>query len=809
MAIRGRPNGQGIRSTRKRHKPSGRGWKWLLLFTGMGIIAALSGVIVTIFGAISAAAAGYATLNQDLPALSEIDNHQTFKTAQIYDRKGKLLWEFYDSEGGRRTVVPLSEISQWLIDASLAAEDANFYTNPGIDPRGIARAMWQNFSEQELVSGASTITQQLVRHVYMTTEERFDRSMSRKIKEALLAYQLTQKMTKSQILQMYLNEIYYGNMAYGVQAAAETYFAKSARDLTLAESALIAGLAQAPVGYDPYRNPASAKERQIYVLDQMERHGFITEAEAEQAKNERLAYKQIKRDFLAPHWVMYIRDQIEQKYGPKFLSYGGLKIITTLDLDLQNQLQEVAQANAPTLAQRDANNTAILATNPKTGEILAMVGSMDYFNSDIDGQVNVTVSQRQPGSSIKPLVYLSSFARDYLPSTQVKDEPISLVDDLGRAWKPLNFDKRFYGTVTLRSALGNSLNIPAVKVLEHVGIDGVLDLAKKLGINTWNDRNRLGMSLTLGGAEVRPLQLAGVYATLANNGRYIPLVGISKLIDADGNVIEDYRVPQGDQVVDPRAAYMVTDVLRDNNARLITYGPNSLLKTTRPAAVKTGTTDNFRDTWTAGYTPNLVVVAWVGNSDGHPMKEVLSSMSAGKIWREALDASADLLQLPPEDFPRPDGLINTEVCGDGQMRPGVGQCYQEIFPYERAPKQNRVYLPGAAPPPQTNVQPQATAAPTAEGGQPQRGGTSTTGQTVPRADATNQTPANQVQANPTSSTRPGSQPTPRATAAPAQPTASRSNNTPQPRAQPTAASKPAAQPTSQRNGNNGNGNGNR
>jgi 1A family penicillin-binding protein len=803
MATRGRPNGHGIRSTRKRRKPANRGWKWLLLFTGLGVIVALSGVIFSIFGAITAAAAGYATLNQDLPALSEIDNRQTFKTAQIYDRKGTLLWEFYDSEGGRRTVVPLSEISQWLIDASLAAEDANFYTNPGIDPRGIARAMWQNFSEQELVSGASTITQQLVRHVYMTTEERFDRSMSRKIKEALLAYQLTQKMTKSQILQMYLNEIYYGNMAYGVQAAAETYFAKSARELTLAESALIAGLAQSPVGYDPYRNPVSAKERQIYVLDQMERHGFITEAESEQARNERLVYKQVKRDFLAPHWVMYIRDQIEQKYGPKFLSYGGLKIMTTLDLDLQNRLQEVAQANAPTLAQRDANNTAVIATNPKTGEILAMVGSMDYFDADIDGQVNVTVSQRQPGSSIKPLVYLASFARDYLPSTQVKDEPINLVDDLGRSWKPMNFDKRFYGNVTLRSALGNSLNIPAVKVLEHVGIDGVLDLAKKVGINTWNDRSRLGLSLTLGGAEVRPIQLAGVYATLANNGRYIPLVGISKLIDADGNVIEDYRVPQGDQVVDPRAAYMVTDILRDNNARLVTYGPNSLLKTPRPSAVKTGTTDNFRDTWTAGYTPNLVVVAWVGNSDGHPMKEVLSSMSAGKIWREALDASAELLQLPPEDFARPDGLITTEVCGDGQMRPGVGQCYQDIFPYERAPKQNRVYLPGAAPPPQTNVQPRATVAPSPESEQPQRGATPNNN----NANAENRAPErtaqpqqNQPQAKPTTSTRQNNAPTPRPTVQ-AQPTSARTA-TQAPRAQPTAQSKPAAKPTAQRtNGN--------
>jgi membrane peptidoglycan carboxypeptidase len=470
----------------------------------------------------------------------------------------------------------------------------------------------------------------------------------------------------------------------------------------------------------------------------------------------------------------------------------------------------VAHANSPTLAQRDANNTAIIATNPKTGEMLAMVGSMDYFNSDIDGQVNVTVAQRQPGSSIKPLVYLASFARDYLPSTQVKDEPINLVDDLGRSWKPMNFDKRFYGNVTLRSALGNSLNIPAVKVLEHVGIDGVLDLARKVGINTWNDRSRLGLSLTLGGAEVRPIQLAGVYATLANNGRHIPLVGISKLIDADGNVIEDYRVPQGDQVVDPRAAFMVTDVLRDNNARLVTYGPNSLLKTPRPAAAKTGTTDNFRDTWTAGYTPNLVVVAWVGNSDGHPMKEVLSSMSAGKIWREALDASAELLELPPEDFPRPDGLITTEVCGDGHMRPGAGQCYQEIFPYERAPKQNRVYLPGAAPPPQTNVKPQATAAATPDGQPDQPRATpasngNSTPPVEPRSNQPQQKPEqNQPQAKPTTNTRQNTAPTPRPTVQ-AQPTAVRAP-TQAPRAQPTAQSKPAAQPTAQRSNNNGNNN---
>jgi membrane peptidoglycan carboxypeptidase len=354
---------------------------------------------------------------------------------------------------------------------------------------------------------------------------------------------------------------------------------------------------------------------------------------------------------------------------------------------------------------------------------------MDYYNKDIEGQVNVNVAQpgRQPGSSIKPLIYMTAFSRDYTPATVVPDQPISIRDDLGRIWSPQNFDKRFRGNVTLRSALGNSLNIPAVKVLEHIGIDAAWDTAKKLGITTWTDRSRLGLSLTLGGAEVMPLELAGGFTTLANNGRRIPLVAITKLVDAEGNVLEDYKVPQGEQVFDPRAAYMVTNILSDNNARLVTFGPNSMIKMDRPAAVKTGTTDNYRDTWTMGYTPNLVLGVWVGNTDGHPMKEVLSSMSAGKIWRESMDAALGYLNLPPEEFPRPAGLTEAEVCGDAHMRPGQPLCYKEIFKVEQAPAQARTYLAGTAPPtppparpapppqpPATEQPPSATPVPEAE-----------------------------------------------------------------------------------------------
>jgi 1A family penicillin-binding protein len=764
-------NGNGWSAARRRRRARlrKRGAQGALIVGGLAGIGILSIVIFTILAAIQAGTSAYASVSRDLPSVNQISSRDTFKTAQIYDRKGTLLWEFYDAEGGRRTVVQLSDITQNLIDATLAAEDPTFYDNPGFDLKSIVRAMVQNYRADETVSGASTITQQLVRTIMLNPEERSQRTIARKLREALLAYQITQKYSKSQILQMYLNEIYYGNMAYGVEAAAQTYFSKHARDLTLPEAALIAGLPQAPSAYDPFKNPAAAKERQVYVLDQMERREFITPEQAAQAKQAKLDYTPLKRDLLAPHWVMYIRDLVEQKYGPHLLYQGGLKIFTTLDLDLDRKLEEVAHNNTDNLASRDANNTAITAINAKTGEILAMVGSMDYYNKDIDGQVDVLVADpgRQPGSSIKPIVYTTAFSMDYTPSTVVPDQPISFKDDLGRDWSPQNFDRRFHGNVTLRSALGNSLNIPAVEVLQHVGIDAAWDMAKKFGITTWTDRNRLGLSLTLGGAEVKPLELAGAYATLANNGRRIPLVAITKMVDADGNVLEDYKVPQGEQIVDPRAAYMVTSILSDNNARLITYGPNSMLKMDRPAAVKTGTTDNYRDTWTMGYTPSLAVGVWVGNSDGHPMKEVLSSMSAGKIWRESMDTAIGYLNLPAEDFPRPAGLTEAEVCGDSGMRPGQPGCYKEIFKVEQAPSQGRSYVGGSAPAP---TAPAPRVAPTAPRVAPTEA-PEPTSPAPPGPAATAAPPAQPAQpgrpGQPGPQTAPTPAPQPRATAAPA------------------------------------------
>jgi len=577
----------------------------------------------------------------------------------------------YDQQGGRRTLVTLREISPWMIDATLAAEDANFYENPGVEARGIARAIWQNAQKQGVVSGASTITQQLVRNVLLPPEERERQTLVRKIKEAVLAYRVNELYSKDDILQMYLNEVYYGNLSYGVSAAAEAYFGKTPRELTLAEASLLAGLPQSPSDYNPRLSPDLARQRQRYVLDQMVRHEFATEAEAQAAWDEGVNLVEPKvEEIKAPHWVFYVRDLIKQKYGPRLLYQGGLQVYTTLDLRLQDKLQEVARNNEANLKVRDGSNTGIVAIDPKTGQILAMVGSMDFDNPAIDGQVNVTTSERQPGSSIKPVVYLTALEKaGFTSATMLQDVRKCFPAGQGQPpYCPVNYDNQFRGPVSVRSALGNSLNIPAVETLERVGVPAAVEMANRLGITSLTDPNRYGLAFTLGGAEVKPLELTYAYSTFANGGRRMPLTAITKMVDSHDRVIEEARPLPGEQVVDPRLVYMLIDIMTDNNARLITYGPNSMLKLSRPAGVKTGTTDNHRDTWTVGYTPNLAIGVWVGNTNGKPMREVLSSMSAGKIWHEAMEEAFKVLALPVEDFQRPDGLADVPCSGNGCAR---------------------------------------------------------------------------------------------------------------------------------------------
>ncbi len=718
---------QVARDFRSRNESDNRFSKPLIVGSGL-IVAFVGSGLIGIFMLLQGAATGYAMLTKDLPSLSEISNHASFKTAQIFDRNGTLLWEFYDPGGGKRTVVPLNEISQNLIDATLAAEDAFFYQHRGVDLRATIRSAFLTGSGTS-TTGASTITQQLVRNVILSPEERKQVTITRKLREIILAYQLDEKLSKDQILEMYLNEVYYGNQSYGVEAASQSYFDKHARDLDIAEAALIAGLVQSPSEYDPTRTdvprtadgiPIATKERQAYVLEQMTRHGFITEQQARDAYSEPLQIKSHEVELKAPHWVMYIRDLVEQKYGAKTLYQGGLKIYTTLDNDYNDKMQQVLQDSQPTIATQGATNAAQIAVNPKTGEILAFNGSLDYNDESIDGQVDLLTSERQPGSSIKPMVYSQAFLKGWAPATIVDDAPTCWQDTPTHKWCPVNFDNIFHGQTTVRSALGNSLDIPAVKALDFVGVDTAVEAGKSMGITTWgpDSGKTFGLSMSLGGAEIRPIDMAQLYATFANNGLKIPLVAITRIVDADGNVLEDYKVPQGEQVLDPRAAYMISNILSDPNAKLFTYGPNTPLMLHQnddpkaplwPAASKTGTTDNYRDTWTDGYTPDIAIVVWVGNADGHPMHQTLSTLTAAKIWPASMKLSFDFWHLQPTDFPRPDGLVDRQVCGDTRMRPGAPLCWNDIFFAESAPK-NTVY---AGPRPATPA-PQPTAPPAAQ-----------------------------------------------------------------------------------------------
>ncbi|MDQ6673634.1 MAG: transglycosylase domain-containing protein, partial [Chloroflexota bacterium] len=676
------------------------------LMIGSSLLVGMIGIgLVGIFVLLQAAATGYAMLTRDLPSLGEISNHASFKTAQIFDRKGQLLWEFYDPDGGKRTVIPLSEISQNLIDASLAAEDAFFYQHRGVDLRATLRSALLTSSGNSQ-SGASTITQQLVRNVILSPEERKQVTLNRKAREIILAYQLDEKLSKDEILEIYLNEVFYGNQSYGVEAASQNYFDKHARDLDIAEAALVAGLVQSPSEYDPTRRdvprtadgiPTVTKERQAYVLEQMTRHGFITEQQARDAYAEQLQLKTRQIELKAPHWVMYIRDLVEQKYGARMLYQGGLKIYTTLDLEYNDKMQQVLQDSKATIATQGATNAAQIAVNPKTGEILAFNGSLDYNDESIDGQVNLLTSDRQPGSSIKPVIYATSFLKGNAPATTIDDQPTCWNDTPTHKWCPGNFDNIFHGQTTIRSALGNSLNIPAVKTLDFVGVGTAVDMGAKLGITTWGagaDKT-FGLSVTLGGAETKPIDMAQVYATFANNGLKIPLVAVTRIVDAEGNVVEDYKVPQGEQVIDARAAYMINNILSDPAAKLFTYGPNTPLMLHQrddpkaplwPSASKTGTTDNYRDTWTDGYTPGLAIVVWVGNADGRPMHQTLSTLTAAKVWPASMKLSFDYFGMQPEEFPRPEGLVERQVCGDTRMRPGAPLCWNDLFFAESAPK---------------------------------------------------------------------------------------------------------------------------
>ena len=626
-----------------------------------------------------AAVAGvYAYYARELPDYSQIERRRVFQTARILDRNGELLGEFTDPQGGNRTVIPLEQVPTTLRDATIAAEDAAFYRHPGFDALAIVRAFWQNFRGGEVVSGASTITQQLVKNTLLSSEMTADR----KIKEALLAVELTRRYPKERILELYLNEVYYGNLAYGVEAAAQTYFGRPVRELDLAEVTFIAGLPQAPATYDPYTKPGAARTRQAYVLDQMERHGMIDRAQADAARAEPITLRPLERRGAveARHFEVFIRELLERSYSSDTLYREGLQIRTTLDLHLQRAAERAVREHIAEIKARDANNAALVTIQPSTGEVLAMVGSADFDDEEIDGQVNVALRPRQPGSTLKPFTYLTAFQqKGWAPATLIMDVPTTF----GGTYTPLNYDAKFRGPVSVRRALAASLNVPAVRALEIVGVDQMLQTAHRMGISGLRDSNSYGLSVTLGGGEVTLLDLTYAYAPFANDGLQVgvPLeqpnpgpdsrpfdpVAILEIRNGGGQVLYRHPRPPGREVANPGLAYLITHILSDDEARAETFGRDSALRLSRPAAAKTGTTDEYRDSWVVGYTPHLVTGVWVGNTDNRSMRDVGGVTGAGKIWHAFMEEA--LTGTPPEPFRRPADVTEIEVCALSGLLP--------------------------------------------------------------------------------------------------------------------------------------------
>jgi 1A family penicillin-binding protein len=607
--------------------------------------------------------AAYAYYARDLPDPRNLASRLQFHSTKIYDRNGVLLYEVFDPNRGRRTEVTLAEIADPMKQAILAAEDARFYQNPGIDPQGIIRAFFENLtSGGTRLSGGSTITQQLVKNTLLSSE----RTLSRKIKEAILAISISHRYSKDQILEMYLNTVYFGNQAYGVEAAAQTYFGKPASELTLPEAALLAGLVRAPSTTNPFADQQAAKAAQQRVLDLMVRHGFISEAEARAAAEQPLNYhtRQLG-EIKAPHFVLWVREQLEAnpRYGQKGLYQQGLEVTTTLDIRLQEMAELIVRDHVARLGRFNVRDGALVAINPATGEILAMVGSADYHNKAIQGEVNVALALRQPGSSIKPITYLAAFLKGWTPATIIEDAPTEFPGGTGQPpYRPKNYDGQFHGKVTARTALANSYNIPAVKTLQFVGLPAMIDLARRMGITTFQDPSRYGLSLTLGGGEVRLLELTSAYGVFATGGKRLSPVSILKVTDAKGNVLDHWPGPRPQPVVDAQYAYLITSILSDNEARTPAFGPNSPLRLSRAAAVKTGTTDDFKDNWTIGYTSQLVTGVWVGNADNQPMRGTTGLTGAAPIWHDFMEFA--LKPLPVDPLAPPPGLARVPIARD-------------------------------------------------------------------------------------------------------------------------------------------------
>jgi len=610
--------------------------------------------------------AGFLWLTHDLPDPNRLIERQVPESTKIYDRSGQaILYEIHGAE--KRTMISLRDVPDNLKNATISIEDKDFYKHGGFSLWAIFRTLVTDVLFGK-TAGGSTLTQQFIKNSVLTNEK----TITRKIKEIILAYRLEKKFSKDEILQMYFNEIPYGSTAYGVEAASQKYFGKSARDLNLAEAAILAAIPQAPSRYSPYGpNKDLLLARQKYILDLMVKYGYISKDQAEEAKNFKLVFKPQTDNITAPHFVMYVKEILADKYGEKTIEQGGLKIYTTLDLYKQKIAEEIINEKAASNEkQYQATNAALISIDPKNGQVLAMVGSRDYFNDDIDGQVNVTLQPRQPGSSFKPIVYTASFIKGYTPETVLYDVVTNFSTDPAKPYEPHNYDSKEHGPVTIRQALAGSLNIPAVKAIYLTGIDNVISLAQNFGYTTLDDKNRFGLSLVLGGGEVKLLEHTNAFGVFAREGVRHPVAVILKVEDKDGKILEEFK-NQDEKVLDSAVARLTNSILSDNSARAYVFGENNLLTLgSRPVAAKTGTTNDYRDAWTIGYTPSIVTGVWVGNNDNKEMKRGADgSVVAAPIWHDYMNKI--LGNTPIEYFNPPDNKPTGKPVLDGVIDPDV------------------------------------------------------------------------------------------------------------------------------------------
>lgn len=566
------------------------------------------------------------------------------QSTKIYDRTGKIV--LYDVHSNvKRTVIPFDQISPFIKEAAVAIEDSDFYNHSGFKPSSILRAFLVNVSTGEVRQGGSTITQQVIKMTILNK----DKKLSRKIKELILALKLEREMTKDEILALYLNEAPYGGSLYGIEAASKSFFGKSAKDLTLSEAAYLAAIPQAPTYYSPYgNNRQKLDDRKNLVLDRMVNSGYITKDEGVTAKKVEVAFlPSEERGIKAPHFVFFIKSYLEEKYGQEVVEAGGLSVTTTLDWEMQKAAEETVKKYADAnVGNFNANNMSLVAIDPKTGQILSMVGSKDYFDIENDGNFNITLAHRQPGSAFKPFVYAAALLKGFTPETIVFDLPTQFSTNCPPdCYEPQNYDDKFVGPITLKDALAQSRNIPAVKALYLAGLDNSLRLARDFGITSLTDKDRYGLTLVLGGGEVSLLELSSAYSVFANDGVRNPYEKILEIKDGNGVVLEKFS-DKSKLVIDSNIPRQINDILSDPAARQPLFG--NLFSFNQSVALKTGTTNDYRDAWIVGYTPNLVVGAWAGNNDNTPMAKKVSGLIIAPMWNEFM--KQQLSKLPVENF---------------------------------------------------------------------------------------------------------------------------------------------------------------